>query len=577
MKRRNDPLPRPTGPRWLQSCLAVAVCLVFAVACSDDNDAAGDSQSDVGNQNSSDRGTADATSDSGGTASADVWGASDDAASAGDTDGGGGNTNVSFAGAQDFGYFRALLDANIVPESDDFEASGFFAEHHTPLPDPDCGDRICMQAMLGVLGNLLNGANCTLLQLGLNSPIEADPGQRPPLTLSIVVDVSGSMSGGDRLGFVRDGLEQLVDQLRDEDRVSIVSYSSDVNVVWPMQDVALNRGDLREVIRGLEAGGTTNIYAGLEAGYTQVQNHYDSGRQNRVILLSDGRATAGISGTDSILEMSSLYNSDGIGLTTVGLGTDFNLELMRGLAELGDGNFYFLENAGAVDEVFTEEISYFTVPVAFDLELELEEGSNFVLGAAHGTSMWQRTPSGGRLEIPSVFLAHRVSHDDVTEEGGRRGGGSMLLVEMMPNPNASWEDAAESRVATIHLSFREPGTDRLVEETLHLKVPFGPDFTPPTGFWDSPDVSIIQKSFVVLNIFVGMQMAVDLFHDGRGVEGIEILLRLLAAVDDYNEEVQDVDIDFDVALVMRLIEVMQNNGAVEPPPFDGPEDPWPCD
>ena len=65
-----------------------------------------------------------------------------------------GNTNISLGGAQDFGYFRALLDAGRVPETKDFDAAGFFAEHHTQLPPPTCGERVCLQTMLAVMSNL---------------------------------------------------------------------------------------------------------------------------------------------------------------------------------------------------------------------------------------------------------------------------------------------------------------------------------------------------------------------------------------------------------------------------------------
>ena len=162
-------------------------------------------------------------------------------------------------------------------------------------------------------------------------------------------------AGDNKLGFVRDGLEQLIDALRDDDQISIITYSDTARVEFPMSEVSLNRGELREIIRGMTPDGGTNIYDGLELGYQTVFDAYDSGRQNRLIFLSDGEATAGNTADSSILDMSSSYNSDGVGITTVGLGTGFNRDLMRGLAEQGDGNFYFLEDAGAVDEVFQEE------------------------------------------------------------------------------------------------------------------------------------------------------------------------------------------------------------------------------
>ena len=149
----------------------------------------------------------------------------------------------------------------------------------------------------------------------------------------------------------------------------------------------------------------------------QLSADFDPARQNRVVLLSDGVPTAGISATGSILDMSRVYNSDGIGLTSIGLGADFNIELMRGLALQADGNFYFLEDPGAVDEVFIEELNYFTVPVAFDLKIDVRAGENYRFGRALGSPLWRDHEGGGSLAVPSVFIAHRHSDTDVTEAG----------------------------------------------------------------------------------------------------------------------------------------------------------------
>ena len=496
--------------------------------------------------------------------------------------GGGGNTNVNLSGSQDFGYFRALLDAGQVPQPGDFDAAGFFAEHHTPLPDPVCGDVVCLQPLLGVMGNLMDGVNCTMLQVGLNSPLVANPGNRPPLTLSVVVDVSGSMSSAGKIDFVRDGLDLLVDGLRDSDRFSLVTYSGNAQVAYPMQDVALNRTAIKAVISGLNADGSTNLHDGLLEGYKQVQDHYDSGRQNRVILLSDGNPTTGITNGDSILGMSKGYNSDGIGLTTIGLGTNFNLDLMRGLALQADGNFYFLENSVAVSEVFTEELSYFTVPIAFDLKIDVRAGSLYDFGRAYGTPFWEDTPSGGSLSIPSVFLAHRESDDDVFMGEGRRGGGSALLIELMPKAdNGSGITTAD--VAVIDLQFREPGTNDIITDQITVRYPFAPWFTSPRGHFDAPDPAIVQKSFVMLNEYVGIERACSAFHAPGGnqaaavSEAVGDLERLIAAVEDYNEEVQDEDIVLDLELLRQLRDVMIDNGVQPPPDPQIPQDPWPAD
>jgi Ca-activated chloride channel family protein len=499
------------------------------------------------------------------------------------------NTNVSLGGSQDFGYFRQQLDAGLIPEPGTFDAAGFFAEHHTKLPTPDCGARVCLQAMVGVMGNLLNGQNCTMLQLGLNSPIAADASQRPPLSLAVVVDTSGSMNTNGQIDFVRQGLELLIDGLKDEDRFALITYDTNSNTLFPMDDVAGNRVAMRDLVRNLEANGSTNLYDGLEDGYREVFANYDSGRQNRVIMLSDGNPTVGVTDPEQIATMSQGYNSEGVGLTTIGLGTDFNYDLMRELALLADGNFYFLENAGAVSEVFDEELSFFTVPIAFDLSLSVRAGEDYEFGRAVGSPLWENVDNGGTLEVPSVFVAHRESDDDITEDGGRRGGGSALLLELMPRLRsaAEMEEGQESAdIAVIDVSFREPGSDEVVEDTVIVNYPNPPWITPGEGFFDnanseSNDVTVVTKSFVMLNIFVGIEQAVAAYHENAmdPTQSIAELQALLAALEDYNEEIEDTDIEFDIALVEQLISVMIANSVPEPTPelVNIPEDPWPVD
>jgi Ca-activated chloride channel family protein len=517
--------------------------------------------------------------DSGGS-----WGGADASSDAGAAPGpdAGGNTNVNLGGAQDFGYFRRLLDGNIVPPLEAVDAAGFFAEHHSELPMPDCGERICLQTLLAVMSNLINGSNCTMLQLGLNSPIVADPANRPDLDLVVVVDVSGSMNSDGKMNFVNRGLSVLIDSLRDDDRIALITYSTNARQVLDLTEVGPNRRDLRAQLTNLSANGGTNLYAGLELGYQTAIAAYDSGRQSRVILLSDGEPTEGITEPDSILAMSARYNAEGIGITSIGLGTSFNYTLMRGIAERGDGNYYFLEDANAVDEVFDEELSYFTVPVAYDLELVLEKGADYVIGNVHGSRLWATTADGGRLDIPSVFLAHRESDDDVFEGSGRRGGGSALIVELMPRTR---EDDGSGRivgdVATATVRFREPGTNRIVEQQIHIEYPDSPWILKHEGFFDAPQdrIDIVQKSFVMLNIYVGIHMAVDTFHrNGPLAVDIDQLEGLILAVEDYNEEIDDVDMEFNLALLRQLIDVLEANGANPPPPtWEPSEDPWPCD
>ena len=100
---------------------------------------------------------------------------------------------VGQGGAQDFGQFRAILEAGEIPGPDTLDDVGFFNEHKIELPAADCGDDVCLHGALAMMGNFLTGTDCTMLLVGMNTPIDPAELERPPLNLAIAVDTSGSM------------------------------------------------------------------------------------------------------------------------------------------------------------------------------------------------------------------------------------------------------------------------------------------------------------------------------------------------------------------------------------------------
>src|SRR5690606_16024746 len=264
-----------------------------------------------------------------------------DAGSGGSGDGGGGGGgNVGFGGAQDIGQFRGILEAGGIPGPATLDAGGFFAEHHSESPPPDCGQVLCLSGMTSLGREWISRADQALLQISMTTPIDPSTLERRPLNLVVVVDTSGSMSQEDRIGYARAGLHQLVDQLEPGDRVALVTYSDRARV-WNDLSVETDPAALHDLVDQLGAGGGTNIHDGLEEGFQLSLSAWDVERQNRVILVSDGLATVGITDDQSIQAMAERYFQDGIGLTTIGVGRDFNVNLMRSLAERGAGNFYF--------------------------------------------------------------------------------------------------------------------------------------------------------------------------------------------------------------------------------------------
>lgn len=488
----------------------------------------------------------------------------------------GGSTGVGQSGAQDFGRFRTLVEQGEIPAPSTLDAVGFFNEHKFELPPADCGDDICLHGMFGVQGNMINGSNCTTVAIGFNTPHRPDDYERPPLNLAIAIDISGSMSGTP-IQSVRQGLLLMANELERKDEVALVAYSNTARTVFrstPENDPS--RDKLRQEITNLTVGGSTNIYDGLKQAADQVTEHMAGDRQNRVILLSDGVATAGITHTDRIINLGAAYAETGVGLTTVGVGRDFDLDLMRELSEAGAGNFYFIEDLNTVEEVFVEEVSSFMVPLAEDISVTFDGADAYRFRAAYGTRDWSGEDHDASIYIPAMFMASRQTVDDIGPGDGRRGGGGVILLELVPtnDPDVLAQTPAGAPVGDLTLSYRKPGTEIFVEQTISLSNPLAPGETPAEGEFEN---FTVEKAFVTLNIYAGFKMATERASHGAPNAALNILQPLVDNVEGWlnAQEEPDVDIEADLEVMRQLIANIEAIGGEEE--VGAPPNPWPRD
>lgn len=176
---------------------------------------------------------------------------------------------------------------------------------------------------------------------------------RPPLNLAIVIDRSGSMSGQPLKEAVRCA-EFMIAGLTARDRVSIITYASQVEVLVPSTPVT-DRARLSRALRGIHSGGATALHAGWLAGAEQVSAHLSSDSVSRILLLSDGQANSGLTHRDQIAEQGAALAEAGVSTSTYGLGRRFNEDLMGDLARSGGGNSYYGQSAEDLMDPFREE------------------------------------------------------------------------------------------------------------------------------------------------------------------------------------------------------------------------------
>ncbi len=459
-------------------------------------------------------------------------------------------SNVGGAGAQDIGVFRNILEAGRIPGPETLDANGFFSEHVIDLPPPNCEQDICLQASVAMANDWVDGTYDRIVQVALNSPIDPNELERKPMDMVVVVDTSGSMAENDKMSYVLKGLHTLVDELEPGDRMALIRYSSEVEVLVSL-DSEVDATALHEAVSSLYANGSTNLYEGLQTGLQMAVDAFDKERQSRVILMSDGLPTRGVTDTTQILAMSDSYVTEGVGLTTIGVGLDFDVNLMRSLAERGSGNFYFLDDLEAIEEVFTEELDTFMTPIAHDLTIEVRTGSGYQISSVTGATFWEASNFGGSLWLPSVFLAARSTSTPPRE--GRRGGGSKFYLELDP----TGQTGQNSDLVEVRLTYRNARDGKTYEQVIHLTDPYGTDGPIQEPYCDWPGM---DKASAVLFIYKGLHRACEQAEWSYNT-ALAILLNLKSKAEAWQALAEDTDVAEDLRLIDLFIANLENAGA----------------
>ncbi len=197
----------------------------------------------------------------------------------------------------------------------------------------------------------------SLLRVGLATRAAPPTSERPPASLTFVVDISGSMAGPGRLELVRKSLDILTDELRDDDSVALVTFSDKAETRLPMTRLKGNRNKIRDAVDEMRPARSTNVEAGIMRGYEEsVEGHRD-GVNNRVVLLSDALANTGDTKAENILErIDSARREYGITLFGVGVGSEYGDAFMERLTNKGDGHTTYVGDEEQARKVFVDQL-----------------------------------------------------------------------------------------------------------------------------------------------------------------------------------------------------------------------------
>jgi Ca-activated chloride channel family protein len=210
-----------------------------------------------------------------------------------------------------------------------------------------------------------------IIHVGLQG-YELTRSEKPPLNLTFLVDVSGSMGPADRLPLAKQALNKLVDQLRPRDRVSMAVYAGAAGAVLP-PTAGTDKLRIRCAIENLEAGGSTAGGEGLALAYRLARQTYSADRVNRVVLMTDGDFNVGVTSNRRLEDFVAEQRSTGVYLSVYGFGRgNYQDARMQTISQAGNGTAAYVDSLNEAGKLFDQDFSAQVFPIADDVKIQVE-------------------------------------------------------------------------------------------------------------------------------------------------------------------------------------------------------------
>lgn len=368
-------------------------------------------------------------------------------------------TRVRQGGAQDIRHFRSIAADVGMPRPESLTMEGLMGEHDLNLPGTRACDQLfCLvtEAMPAALPTRPDDR--LFVGLGFTSDIDEATWRRAPLNLVAVVDKSGSMNGRP-LDLVRRSLRQIVGQMRDGDQLSIVLYGDVSHLYLAPTDIGSDRARALAAIDAIQSAGSTNMEAGLKVGYETAFASAPAFRGNtRLMLFTDEQPNVGRVDAESFMGMAGTASRQGIGLTTIGVGVQFDGALATRVSSVRGGNLFFISNEAEVASVFEAQLDTMVSELAHDVRITMTPREGYRISGVFGVPDGLMADAGEgavTITVPTAFLS--------TNGGGiflslAKAGEREFLPAASLSPGASLLDVSLSYVGAQD---GRTGTDRL--------------------------------------------------------------------------------------------------------------------
>lgn len=342
--------------------------------------------------------------------------------------------------------------------------------------------------------HILRGTNETYLAIALAAPA-TEIKARPATSVAVVLDRSGSMAG-QAWDDAKAAAMTLIDELGAADELAVISYSTSAELVVPLAPATHdNRRAAKHAIAALYADGGTNISGGLSLGADELARARTPLR--RMVLISDGQANEGIYDRVGLVRLAGKRAASGISITAVGVGLEFNEEVMAAIAVAGRGNYHFVEHASQLGAMFVAELGSLGETVLTHASLRIEPADGVELLEVIG---YEADRSGRALVIPVADL--------------RRGERTKVVIKI----RATVGSESVKELATATWRFDEVGAGAR-EHVAVARAEVTTDAAIVAASRDKDTLRLVEQARTAL----ALEAASAAYHDGRANEAQQIL------------------------------------------------------
>lgn len=364
--------------------------------------------------------------------------------------------------AASYSNIRRFINQGEMPPKDAVRIEEMINYFNYNYPKPTGNDPVRITTEVGICP--WNKTH-RLVQIGLKAR-EIENQNLPASNFVFLIDVSGSMFGPTRLELVKSSLRLLVNNLREKDRVAIVTYCGDARVALPSTP-GNEKQKIKDALETLTAGGSTAGGAGIKEAYRIAQKNFIAQGNNRIILCTDGDFNVGASSETELENLIESKRKSGIFLTVLGYGMgNYKDNKMQILAQKGNGNHAYIDNIQEANKVLVNEFGSTMYAVAKDVKLQVEFNPAKV--------------QSYRLVGYETRMLNNEDFNDDTKDAGEMGAGHTVtaLYEIIPTgtpgnipgsvdplkyqsqTNVNAQTSNSSELLTVKLRYKTPEEEK---------------------------------------------------------------------------------------------------------------------